>query len=365
MTQKPARVLIVDDSVIIRSLLSRLVGEDTELTVVGTSANGRLALRRLAQRDVDVVILDIDMPELDGLETLRVLKRDFPSVHVIMFSSLTEAGAWLTVECLAIGADDYVLKPTTTAGSDRTATAVREELVRKIKAACFGERVQRTPDLSAPPGSAGTLAAPIELIAIGCSTGGPNALARVLSELPARLPAPIVIVQHMPPVFTGLLAERLNRACPLEVREAVHGEIVRPGSVWLAPGGQHMTVNCERQLTIELNQADPVNFCRPSVDVLFDSVAAAMGARVLGLVLTGMGQDGLRGAAQIRRSGGRIIVQDQLSSVVWGMPGYVARANLAHEILPLETIAEAIVRTVDASRPADRRPLIRVESSRG
>jgi two-component system chemotaxis response regulator CheB len=225
--------------------------------------------------------------------------------------------------------------------------------------------VQRAPDLSSPPGSAGTLAVPIELIAIGCSTGGPNALARILSELPARLPAPIVIVQHMPPVFTGLLAERLNRACPLEVREAAHGEVVRPGSVWIAPGGQHMTVNYERQLTIKLNQADPVNFCRPSVDVLFDSVATAAGARVLGLVLTGMGQDGLRGAAHIRGTGGRIIVQDQQSSVVWGMPGYIARANLAHEILPLEAIAEAIVRSVDASRPAERRPLIRVESSGG
>jgi two-component system, chemotaxis family, protein-glutamate methylesterase/glutaminase len=353
--QRRARVLIVDDSVVVRSLVSRLLGEDPELQVVGTSANGRLALRRLQQRDVDVVVLDIDMPELDGLATLRALKRDFPGVAVIMFSTHTEAGAVATIESLSIGAHDYVTKPSTLGNLEQTSAAVRDELERKIKVACFGELL-KTPSVlpytpaPAPPRSGPTPS--VDIVAIGASTGGPNALTQILSDLPEHFPVPIVVVQHMPPMFTKIFAERLDTLCRLAVREAVHGGALEPGAVWIAQGGTHMTVTREPHPVVRINHDPPVNYCRPAVDVLFHSVASAYGPRALGVVLTGMGHDGLRGSEHIRNLGGRVFAQDQASSVVWGMPGYVARANLANRVLPLGAVADTLWSSVMGGRAA-------------
>ncbi len=349
--QRRGRVLIVDDSVVVRSLLTRVLSENPDIEVVGTSANGRLALRRLAKEEVDVVILDVDMPELDGLSTLRILRQDHPQIRVIMFSTLTEAGAAATIESLALGAHDYVTKPSTTSNAARTAAAVRDELARKVHVACFGEVLLRTSEVKGPERTPSIApSSPVDLVAIGASTGGPNALAQIVSELPLDFPVPILIVQHMPVMFTRIFAERLDGMSRLTVREATDGTRVERGAVWIAPGGAHMLVVRDPEPRLQLSYDPPVNYCRPAVDVLFRSVASAYGPRALCLVLTGMGQDGLRGADHVRRLGGRVFAQDQQSSVVWGMPGYVVRAQLAHEVLPLSNIASALTACVTHSR---------------
>ncbi|HEY6558921.1 MAG TPA: chemotaxis response regulator protein-glutamate methylesterase [Polyangiaceae bacterium] len=363
--QRRGRVLIVDDSVVIRSLLTRVLSESPDIEVVGTSANGRLALRRLAKEDVDVVILDVDMPELDGLSTLRILRQDHPQVRVIMFSTLTEAGATATIESLALGAYDYVTKPSATNNAERTAAAVREELARKVHVACFGEALRRTSQVQRPDASPSVApSSPVDVIAIGASTGGPNALTQIVSELPADFPVPILIVQHMPIMFTRIFAERLNGLSALSVREATDGARIERGSVWIAPGGAHMLLVRDPEPRISLNYEPPVNFCRPSVDVLFRSVASAYGPRALCAVLTGMGHDGLHGAEVVRRLGGRVFAQDQQTSVVWGMPGYVVRAQLAHEILPLPDLAGALTACVANSRSSFRVAPAALEGSR-
>lgn len=365
--QRRGRVLIVDDSVVVRSLLTRVLSEAPDIEVVGASANGRLALRRLEKEEVDVVILDVDMPELDGLSTLRILRQAHPHVRVIMFSTLTEAGATATIESLALGAHDYVTKPSATSNAERTAAAVREELARKVHVACFGEALKRTSALQRPDASPSIApASTVDIVAIGASTGGPNALAQILSELPADFPVPILIVQHMPVMFTRIFAERLNGLSRLTVREATEGARVERGSVWIAPGGAHMLLVRDPEPRIVLSYDPPVNFCRPAVDVLFRSVASAYGPRALCAVLTGMGHDGLHGAEVVRRLGGRVFAQDQQTSVVWGMPGYVVRAELAHEVLPLPSVAGALAACVANGRSSSQEalPSAALESSR-
>jgi two-component system chemotaxis response regulator CheB len=347
------RVLVVDDAVVFRRAVANELATDPALEVAGTAANGHIALARMAQVNPDVVILDVEMPEMDGLATLAELRKTYPRLPVIMFSALTERGAEATLDALALGATDYFTKPTNVGGMDDSLRVIREQLIPKIKVLCAHARGQTL--MPAGPGPAGvptqrrpgTRSGPIEVVAIGSSTGGPNALAEVFRRLPADFPVPIVLVQHMPPMFTRLLAERLSSEFSLRVREATSGSLLEPGHTWIAPGDYHLIVAREgTQVRTRLHQEPPENSCRPAVDVLLRSVARTFGPHCLAVILTGMGQDGLRGCEAIREAGGQVLAQDEATSVVWGMPGYVARAGLADRVLPLSLIGDEIVRRV-------------------
>ena len=351
--QRKVRVLVVDDSVVMRRVLSEVVTSDPGLEVAGYAANGQIALNLLEQVTPDVITLDIEMPVMDGLATLRALRARRCYIPVIMFSTLTERGAEATIDSLALGASDYVAKPVELGSYNAARDRIREALLPKIKA------LSRVPaDLAAPaPGSAPSrlrnkIAGRVDVVAIGCSTGGPNALAQLLPGLPAELAVPVLIVQHMPPAFTRFLAQRLTSLCPLPVMEAAGGEVLQPGKVWVAPGGFHLAVAAESGTQkLQLSQAPPENSCRPSVDVLFRSLPPLFSNRVLAVVLTGMGQDGLRGCELLADIGAQIVAQNEASSVVWGMPGFVAKAGLADAVLPLSEIAGHIVERVAAFRP--------------
>lgn len=346
---KRIRVLIVDDAVVVRRMVSDVLAADPGIEVVGTAANGRIGLQKIPQVNPDVVTLDVEMPELDGLQTLKAIRETWKSLPVIMFSTLTERGAAETLTALSLGASDYVTKPANVGSVALAQQRIRDELIPKVKALCG---VAATPEpvvaLRPRPPAAGP--APVidrtpDIVAIGVSTGGPNALARLIPQLPAGFPVPVVIVQHMPPMFTRLLGERLNAQSPLAVREAVDGEVVQAGSVYIAPGDYHLTLQRRgTSIVTHLTQDPPENSCRPAVDPLFRSVSQIYGPRALGVVMTGMGQDGLRGSEDLVHAGSRVLAQDEASSVVWGMPGYVARAGLADRVLPLDGLAPEIVR---------------------
>jgi two-component system chemotaxis response regulator CheB len=268
---------------------------------------------------------------------------------VIMFSTLTERGATATLEALALGASDYVTKPSNSDSSAGAKEQVRLNLIPKIKS--LGGRRMGVVRAEKPAPVQRPARRRIELVAIGTSTGGPNALAKVLPEIPANFPVPIVIVQHMPPLFTRFLADRLNNLSPLAVHEGAAGKTLEPGHAWIAPGDHHMTlVKKGTSVLLDLNQGPPENSCRPAVDVLFRSVAQAFGPGVLAVVMTGMGADGLRGSKAIREAGGEVLIQDEETSVVWGMPGAVAAAGQADQIYPLDRIGPELVRRVTLSR---------------
>jgi two-component system, chemotaxis family, protein-glutamate methylesterase/glutaminase len=350
------RVLIVDDAVVIRKILSDALAADPNVEVAGTAANGRIALTKFGSLRPDIVLLDIEMPEMDGLETVRQLRQIDSRVPIIMFSTPTEHGASATLEALALGATDYVSKPSNF-DSDATSEAIKRELIPKIRALCRVPEpliaVSRTGNIAVPLTSRPRVMIPARLVAIGVSTGGPDALARLLPTLPTNLAVPLVIAQHMPPLFTKMLAARLSGKSALPVRECISGEELMPGTVYLAPGDFHMIVTHELGVPRLRTTSDPKeNFCRPSVDVLFRSVAQVYGPKCLGIVLTGMGQDGLRGCEQLYKLGARIIAQDEATSVVWGMPGLVAKAGLADKILPLERIGGEIIRATSPSLAA-------------
>jgi two-component system, chemotaxis family, protein-glutamate methylesterase/glutaminase len=345
---QPVRVLVVDGSAVIRKLLSNLLASDPEIVVAGTAGSGSQALARIPEVEPDLVALDIEMPGMDGLETLVEIRKLYPRLPVIMLSATTELGATATLDALACGASDYVHKPSCDETAEYSQERVREDLLRKIKSLCAVRHRHPQPGLipSRVPSRAR-----IDVIAIGASTGGPNALTTLVAQLPADLPVPVVIVQHMPPLFTRLLAERLNGLTSLKVQEGREGQRLERGQVWLAPGDHHMTVSRRsNELRLGINHSPQENSCRPSVDVLFRSVAQACGANVLGVVLTGMGTDGTLGSAVIREAGAEIIVQDEASSVVWGMPGSVVAAGLADHIYALDCIAPEIVRRVSTPR---------------
>ncbi len=346
------RVLVVDDAIVFRRLISDELSRDPHLDVVGTASNGRIALQRLTQVNPDVVILDVEMPEMDGLAALKEIRKTHRRLPVIMFSALTERGAAATLDALALGATDYFTKPASADGVDASLAIIRTQLIPKIKALCGNTLARGT--APTPPAPASTQRKPggvVRVVAIGASTGGPNALTEIFAKLPADLPVPIVIVQHMPPMFTRLLAERLTAQSKIRVQEGSTGVILQPGQAWIAPGDFHMAVIRDgTQRRLLLNQEPPESSCRPAVDVLFRSVASAFGADSLGVILTGMGSDGLRGSEAMREAGGQILVQDEATSVVWGMPGAVARANLADRVTPLALIADEIVGRVRATR---------------
>ena len=367
-----------------RRLITSALTTDPSIEVVGVAASGRLALQRIAELDPDVVTLDVEMPEMTGLEALVALRAAGCHVPVLMLSSLTVRGALVTIDCLVAGADDYAAKPSHAANAEAATAQLATELVRKVKALASRPRPGRPgrpgpftdhddapssraippsaasaaspPSSSAPAASASlafprTSREPVSLVAIGTSTGGPVALAEVLRGLASTLPVPIVVVQHMPPVFTKYLADRLTAELGFPVHEAQDGDRLTAGAAWLAPGDFHMEVQRDgTRVVARLHQGPAVNSCRPSVDVLFRSVAAVYGGGALAVVLTGMGDDGRRGCEWLKREGASVIAQDEASSVVWGMPGSVVKAGLADDILPLAEVAAAIRRRVAARR---------------
>jgi two-component system chemotaxis response regulator CheB len=380
-------VLVVDDSVVVRRLITDALSDDPEIRVVGTAPNGKVALTKIEQLRPDLVTLDIEMPIMDGLQTMRAIRAQYARLPVIMFSTLTAAGASATLDALSAGASDYVTKPANVGSVAESIRSVREQIIPRIHALCGGRRAASAPPLrpglapgrplagapyppaplnrpggatlpgavrppnvppggpSAPPVRATPRTGGIEVVAIGCSTGGPDALTAVVRALPASLPVPVVVVQHMPPVFTKMFADRLDRTAALTVVEAAGDMVVRPGTVYIAPGDFHLEVHRRgTEVVTKLNTGPPENFCRPAVDPLFRSAVDAYRGAVLAVVLTGMGSDGKLGAASVREAGGSVVVQDQSTSVVWGMPGAIASAGLADEVLPLDRIAETITR---------------------
>jgi two-component system chemotaxis response regulator CheB len=367
------RILVCDDSVVIRKLLTQTLNEVPGMEVVATAALGKIALAKIQQCSPDVVILDVEMPEMDGIATLKKIRIDWPRLPVIMFSTKTERGAAATIEALTSGASDYVTKPSNVGSVVVAMARVREQMVPKIQALVSGQKTigsKRVPVIAAAAAPVAVVRSampivttrptgprpPVELLAIGASTGGPAALAEVICQLPADFPVPIVIVQHMLATFTRHFADRLSSSAQIDVVEAEAGVELAPGTAYIARGDYHMTV--ERKLgrgLILANQDPPENYCRPAVDVLFRSVARVYGPSVLAVVLTGMGQDGLLGCGAIREAGGDVIVQDEATSVVWGMPGFVARAGLASDVLPLSRISSEVRRRVAVSGGRDLR----------
>jgi two-component system, chemotaxis family, protein-glutamate methylesterase/glutaminase len=359
MTVEKARVLIVDDSVVVRRMLTDILSMEPDIEVVGAAANASLALAKIPQTNPNLITLDVEMPGMNGLDLLAEIRKTSPKLPVIMFSSLTQRAAATTLEALARGATDYVTKPSGMGSRAEAVEHVRAQLVPKIRAlAGHLSRMSSGQGACARPkqkfSAAGLLH--LQVLAVGSSTGGPNALVELFRAIPRTLPVPVVIVQHMPPVFTRTLAERLTAACPMKFHEAVHGDLLRPGEAWIAPGDHHLRV--ERQagaLKLALSKDLPENSCRPAVDVLFRSVADVFAEGTLAVVLTGMGQDGLRGCQAIAARGGQIVVQDEATSVVWGMPGFVAKNGLAEAVLPLGELSGEVLRRVmrSGARPPE------------
>jgi two-component system chemotaxis response regulator CheB len=358
------RVLVVDDAVVMRKLISEALSRDAELEVVGVAANGRIALQKVPQLNPDLITLDIEMPEMDGLETLRELRKAHPKLPVIMFSTLTTRAAAATLDALSLGAADYVTKPANVGSVTECIDRLQSDLVAKIKVHCRHLLRQAPPASAIVPqvslAAPGRIASRVpggfpglpEVVCIATSTGGPNALAELFRGFPGGFHLPLLIVQHMPPLFTAMLAERLNKLGSVKFYEGAEGQTVQPGHAYLAPGGKHMEVRrTAARVVLHLQEEAPENSCRPAADVLFRSAVSAYGGKILGVVMTGMGQDGLRGCELIREQGGHVVVQDELSSVVWGMPGSVAQAGCADKIVPLDQIAGEITRRTRFLQP--------------
>lgn len=359
------RVMIVDDAVVVRGLFGRWVEAEPDLEVVASLRTGREAVNQVERADPDVVVLDVDMPELDGIAALPLLLEKKRDLVVIMASTLTRRNAEISLKALSLGATDYIPKP----ASNREVTgspSFRRDLIEKIRQLGLRSKRLRLGNLHARIPGAGAAPAPQlkprtppqpialrplpatapRVLVIGSSTGGPQALNAIVSQIGSVLDrAPVLITQHMPPTFTTILAEHLARLTKRPAREAVEGEEVNAGTIYLAPGGRHMSVvRRDGIAVIALDDGPLVNFCKPAVDPLFSSAAEVWGPKVLGLVLTGMGSDGLRGAQAIAAAGGSILAQDEPTSVVWGMPGQVAHAGLCSAVLPLDEIAPRLTR---------------------
>jgi len=349
MTRPPIRVLIVDDSAIVRGLLARAIDDNPEITLAGTAMHGEAALTFLARQEVDVVLLDVEMPVMDGLAALEQIQKRFPDVRVIMVSGHTQEGADVTVRALGLGAAGCVAKPMGRNASESIATVSKEliplitALGGKSRRSLTGQSVFKAPSTFVPTRIERAMIP--RVVVIGSSTGGPQALRTVLTQIPVDFPLPILIVQHMPPMFTPMLARHLEKDTGRPTSEGAPGMPVLGGHTYVAPGDYHMQlVRRSDQVTLELTQAPQEHFCRPSVNPLFRSAASLYGSGVAALMLTGMGEDGLEGSREVASRGGWIVAQDETSSVVWGMPGAIVKAGLAQEILPLEEIAPALLR---------------------
>lgn len=363
MQHSPLQILLVDDSAVVRGLLTKALEADPQIVVAATAMRGDLALTKLAKHTVDAVILDVEMPVMDGLATLQEIRQLYPDLPVIMFSSQTQSGAVATVKALALGAAECVAKPVS---NGEALKATTEQLSTLLKAICRRSRGTKSQHPVArathettrtQPAAAATsrpfagsrransrnVKLPPKMLVIGSSTGGPAALTQTLKNLPRTFPIPTVIVQHMPATFTPLLAKHLQQDTGRPCAEVTRETIAMPGHTYVAPGGFHVTVHARgKELVLKTNEDPAEHFCRPSVNPLFRTAAKACGDRLLAVMLTGMGSDGLEGTGDIVQAGGRVIAQDEASSVVWGMPGAIVNADLAHEILPLTEIGTAI-----------------------
>ncbi len=356
------RVMVVDDSVFVRGIVARWLSEDPTFELVGTYSNGKAALGDLDRVQPDVVILDLEMPEMDGLTALPLILKQRRNTTVIVASALSRRGAEVSLKALTLGAADYLPKPDATKGTFAT-DDFKRELMEKVRS--LGLKVLRqagrAPIAPTPTAQPQATAAPsqprgpirlrpysasdVSLIAVGSSTGGPQALTRLFAVLGPYIDRiPVVITQHMPPTFTALLAEHVTRAAGRQAAEGQEGEALRAGRIYIAPGGKHMLLERDGPRTlIRLSDGPAVNFCKPAVDPMFDTVAQIYRRNALALVLTGMGSDGARGAGTIADAGGSVIVQDEETSVVWGMPGATASAGNASEVLPLQAIGPKVI----------------------
>lgn len=376
----PIRVQLIDDSAVVRGLTRRWLSGHPDIELVTVSVDGAQGVADAAKFSPDVIILDVEMPRMSGLEALPHLRKAAPKAKIVMASTLTHKGATTTIRALSLGASDYLPKPE--AGQIGGADAYRDSLVEKIRLLGSPE-IARSPALPARPlqpfaapqprpGFSGVQApsgpaerlpakpdlrplpavhARAEAILVGSSTGGPQALQTVLPELSRATDLPILVVQHMPPTFTQILAEHLDVHCAHTVHEGKQGQLVEPKNIYIAPGGLHMQVTRKTgRATLEMNDGPQVNFCRPSVDVLFNSAASVYGGNLAAIVLTGMGSDGCRGLAPILEKGGRTFIQDQETSIVWGMPGSVFNAGFAHSMHPLTEVASAVAKFLRGGR---------------
>ena len=380
--ERPLRILAADDSAVMRSILWKLFllqqenrsSELPRMELCGIARDGVECLEQVRQLRPDVLVLDLEMPRLNGLEVLDRLRLESSDLPVIMCSAYTEHGARSTLEALARGASDYVTKPAGQRDFEAAMQSLSQQLLPRIAALAKnarGGKKKADRGVSSDNSQSATFeeipskaSSPIEVVVIGLSTGGPSALEQLLPKLPKDFPVPVLIVQHMPKLFTGALAERLDKCCALRVEQAYDNAVIRPGTVWLAPGDAHMEIAPRRAMASEadggaayssrvrLHQEEPLNHCRPSVDYLFFSAARMYGAGTLALVMTGMGSDGLNGAHAVHESGGVVLAQDEASSAVWGMPGRISEAGIASATLPLWGIASALKQRVSEGRPA-------------
>lgn len=350
MAEPQIRVMVVDDSAAIRGFLTRWIESDPQLKVVGSAHNGRVAVEQVGKINPDIIILDIEMPEMDGIAALPHLLKASPNSRIIMASTLTRRNAEISLQALSAGATDYVPKPTSV-GSNEAGEAFRRDLVNKIISIARSRRPRAVGKPGASVSLGQLIAGPLKLrsassampqiLAIGSSTGGPQALGEVLKAIAPGINVPVVITQHMPPTFTAILAESLSRISGLNCAEAKSGDMLKTGHVYVAPGDYHMLIG-GRNGPIELTQSAPENFCRPAVDPMLRSISAAYGPAMLAVILTGMGSDGCEGARVVAAGGGTILTQDEATSVVWGMPAAVAQAGLASAILPLGAVGAEI-----------------------
>lgn len=339
------KILAVDDSITFRQVLQAVIAKIADAECVGTAASGRIALDKIRSLQPDLLLLDVVMPEMDGVETLQRAKQLYPGIEAVMVSGFDLNNAKETLRSLQIGALDFIAKPKSAnpeAGVEELAKYLRPlvHLVQTKKYAGLSRQQQHT---TLPPPSPAAYEK-IGLIVIGISTGGPKALGQLLPQLPAALPCPVLIVQHLPPMFTESMAMKLDMESALSVREAKGGEILAPGHVYIAPGGKHLLLqrSSAGRYCLAVNDDAPVNNCRPSVDVLFASVAAAFDGNVLAVVMTGMGRDGTEGVRLLKRGSCRCLIQDEDSSIVWGMPRSVYEAGLADEIVALDRLSARI-----------------------
>lgn len=352
----PARILLVDDSVVVRGLLGRYIDAEDDLQVLSTAPNGRIGVEKVRQLEPDLVVLDIEMPEMNGLEALAEIRKTHPDIPVIMFSTLTADGAAITVDALAHGASDYATKPSAAGNMVEAMGHVQTELISKIRTLVGTTTRRGAPPAAARPSALRpTSKAPIDAVVIGSSTGGPVALERFLTGMGTPLPVPAFIVQHMPATFTKALADRLARKTVHEVVEAADGMVASAGTFYIAPGGTQMHLTGSvGSVTIHVNDDPPVNSCKPSVEPLFESAAQVYGRHTLAVMLTGMGSDGTDGTRTLAGLGCDVVAQDEATSVVWGMPGSVVDAGLASSILPLDHVGPHVADAVSARsmRPA-------------
>ncbi len=348
----PARVMICDDSAVIRSAIARILDADPAITVVARAGNGREGVATLTRIPADVVVLDIEMPEMDGIAALPELLKVDPRVRIVMASTLTTRGADIALRALRLGAADYIPKPSAVTGLNDD--GFRQELLAKVKGLA---RLRRgvPPRAASRPAPAVTRAAGARapaLLAIGSSTGGPQALLRLIADLGADIAVPVIVTQHMPPAFTAMLATHITALGALPCTEARDRERLLPGRAYLAPGDRHLLIETTAGgFQARLSDAPPVNYCRPAVDPMLRSAAAAADGRVLVAMLTGMGHDGLEGTRAVVAAGGTAIAQDEASSVVWGMPGAIAQAGLCHAVLPLGELAGRLRALLRGGRP--------------